>query len=284
MGETISFRDQLRDACGDFAVIGSVSPDASVKKLRLRERQAVQVSTRRNAILHKAHKARADHEENYFLICQLSGSAQMIQGRSATLQAGDFFLATSRHESEFVYPDGSVQLSLHLPHFELSEVIGRALRNGRHFVGDSVIGRALARACGAPGRALEIEDLLAVGIHSGAAPDLSLADAAIRLSARRAGDPTLAPGVLADDLGVTLRSLQRALGAQGLTAGSVILDHRLRRAAHLLAERPDLTILACATEAGFADVSGFNRVFRRERGMTPGQFRKNACRDSPRRV
>ena len=277
------FGADLRAACGAFTVVGGVAKGAFVRKRSLCGRQAVQVATARNAILHDERVARSEDRAHYFLIRQLGGSARMDQGRSSVLSPGDFFLATSREGSEFSYPSASLQLSIHLPHDELSRLMGKTLAAGRHIAFDSVIGRALDRACRGGGADRGLEDLLALAVRDGAAPDLDLVDAAIGLTARRARDVALTPRDLADLLGVSLRRLQRALAAQQLTAGRLIQQARLSHVRRLLAERPDLTILACATEAGFADISGFNRVFRRECNMTPGQFRQAACRDSPRR-
>lgn len=49
---------------------------------------------------------------------------------------------------------------------------------------------------------------------------------------------------------------------------------RLRRAAHCLASRTDLSILDAALGAGFESPESFSRAFRRALGMTPSTFRK----------
>lgn len=49
---------------------------------------------------------------------------------------------------------------------------------------------------------------------------------------------------------------------------------RLRRAAHCLASRTDLSILDAALGAGFESPESFSRAFRRALGMTPSAFRK----------
>ena len=51
--------------------------------------------------------------------------------------------------------------------------------------------------------------------------------------------------------------------------------HRLRvaRACRLLVET-DAPITGVCFDAGFSNLSNFNRVFRRERGVNPGKFRK----------
>ena len=48
---------------------------------------------------------------------------------------------------------------------------------------------------------------------------------------------------------------------------------RLREASRLLCET-DLSITEIASEAGFYDVFFFSKTFRKEKGITPSEFRK----------
>jgi AraC-like DNA-binding protein len=66
-----------------------------------------------------------------------------------------------------------------------------------------------------------------------------------------------------------LREFRRVVG---MTPYQYILARRLRRAAGRLRDGAD-PILQVALEAGFADLSEFNRRFRRALGMTPGAYR-----------
>jgi AraC family transcriptional regulator len=58
----------------------------------------------------------------------------------------------------------------------------------------------------------------------------------------------------------------------GMTPYQFILAQRLRRAA-LRLRQTTVPIAAVAYEAGFSDLSTFNRRFRRVIGMTPGAWR-----------
>jgi AraC-like DNA-binding protein len=74
---------------------------------------------------------------------------------------------------------------------------------------------------------------------------------------------------------VTPRHVQMLFESDGTTFSQFLLDQRLARAHHmlrnpLLAER---TISAIAYEAGFGDLSHFNRAFRRRYGETPSDIR-----------
>ncbi len=60
----------------------------------------------------------------------------------------------------------------------------------------------------------------------------------------------------------------------GIPFKEYVTFHRLNRVCYLL-EYSQLSILACAEEAGFASLRSFNRVFKKQFGTTPSQYRKN---------
>lgn len=63
--------------------------------------------------------------------------------------------------------------------------------------------------------------------------------------------------------------------ATGRTPGRLIRQQQTLTAKLLLA-RTDLTVRQVSKECGFGDPAYFCRFFRRETGMTPGEFRGNA--------
>ena len=75
--------------------------------------------------------------------------------------------------------------------------------------------------------------------------------------------------------GVTPRHVQMLFESDGTTFSRFLLDQRLARA-HRMLSNPRLaerTISAIAYEAGFGDLSHFNRAFRRRYGETPSDVR-----------
>jgi AraC-like DNA-binding protein len=85
-------------------------------------------------------------------------------------------------------------------------------------------------------------------------------------------------GGVALHLGVTQRYLQRLFELDGTTFSAFLLGQRLARAHRMLCEpqsvqRPVSTI---AYDAGFGDLSYFNRCFRRLYGATPKDIREAA--------
>lgn len=277
--DTRRFQGDLRAVCGAFHVHPAANPAGSVRTSRFGGFDLVHVATNARAIERNDRDVRRDHDPHYFLIRQVKGHARMQQrDRLVDLSMGDFFLASSTRPALFRYEASSVQASLHLPRAQLTETLGQTSAAGLHLSASSVMGRAVTRALMRLSRqqTSELADLLAIAAQNLSPTELELTAAAQELIARRATDPALTPAVLADLLGVSLRQLQRALATEGLTPSAAIARHRMTAVHILLRTRPDLTITACATQAGFPDISRFTRDFRTWAGCTPGQYRRNS--------
>ena len=97
---------------------------------------------------------------------------------------------------------------------------------------------------------------------------------AARMNVRYA-DPCTHVRVIAAELGVTPRHLQRVLrGACGLNFGQYLRRRRVVEAARLLLDDGMvLRIKEVAARVGLNDTRTLDRHFFREFGMTPGQFR-----------
>jgi AraC-like DNA-binding protein len=79
--------------------------------------------------------------------------------------------------------------------------------------------------------------------------------------------------VLADQLGLQRRTLQRRLKVSGLTYAGLLDEARARMARHYLTSR-NLPLGNLAYMLGYADQSAFNHAFRRWFGMTPRTWRR----------
>ena len=84
------------------------------------------------------------------------------------------------------------------------------------------------------------------------------------------GVPTIPQA--AEISGTSPRTLQRLLGADGLTYQRLLDRIRFRIARQRLAEEPGLSTRELAAELFYASPSSFVRSFRRIAGVTPGQF------------
>jgi AraC-like DNA-binding protein len=106
--------------------------------------------------------------------------------------------------------------------------------------------------------------------------------AILRTIERNIGDLSLSPTTVAQSLGITPRYLHILLEETGRSFSHHVLGWRLGRAVALLRDPQwhNRTISDIATEAGFSDVSYFNRSFRRQFGATPTDVRTAAIRDA----
>ncbi|WP_397473243.1 helix-turn-helix domain-containing protein, partial [Pusillimonas sp.] len=89
----------------------------------------------------------------------------------------------------------------------------------------------------------------------------------------------LTPQLVADKLGISLRTLQKVFAIRGMQPSSYILQQRLSRVGELLA-RPDhahRSVADIAGAYGFLEPSHFSRIFRIHFGMSPREWRKRSA-------
>jgi AraC-like DNA-binding protein len=105
--------------------------------------------------------------------------------------------------------------------------------------------------------------------------------AILREIEQRSGDPRLSATTVANLLGITARYVHLLLEETGVRFSHHVLDRRLEKAAVLLRDPQwrDRLIIEIAAEAGFTDISHFNRAFRRKFRATPSVIRKSSGRD-----
>jgi AraC-like DNA-binding protein len=134
-----------------------------------------------------------------------------------------------------------------------------------------------------------VHDLIALALGA----TREAADAArsrgVRAARLRAIKADIAAHLSSDDLAVAavaarhrlpVRYVQRLFESEGVTFTDFVLDQRLACAHRLLADPrlAGLKIGMVAAEAGFSDLSYFNRTFRRRYGVTPSGVRAQAAR------
>jgi AraC-like DNA-binding protein len=90
--------------------------------------------------------------------------------------------------------------------------------------------------------------------------------------------PDLSVRTIAERHNVTPRYVQTLFDESGSTFTQFVLEQRLAAAYRHLTDvaRPGVPVSTIAYEAGFADLSNFNRVFRRRFGCTPSEARSAA--------
>lgn len=85
---------------------------------------------------------------------------------------------------------------------------------------------------------------------------------------------------VAAHLGVTPRYVHMLFEPDGRSFLEYVLAERLARAYRVLMGDATRSVSAVAFATGFADLSHFNRTFRRQFGCTPTELRADARRDS----
>lgn len=89
----------------------------------------------------------------------------------------------------------------------------------------------------------------------------------------RLDDCALSPPALADELGVSLRTLQNAMAEIGTTPTAYITDRRLMMATQRLTVDQHLSVTQIAYACGFSDSAYFSRRFTARFGLSPKQYR-----------
>jgi AraC-like DNA-binding protein len=92
---------------------------------------------------------------------------------------------------------------------------------------------------------------------------------------RLLGDAALSPAAVAAHLGVTPRYVHMLFEPEGVSFAQFVLGRRLLCARRLVADprMSGRSISAIAFDAGFGDLSTFNRNFRLRFGCTPTEVR-----------
>jgi AraC-like DNA-binding protein len=100
--------------------------------------------------------------------------------------------------------------------------------------------------------------------------------AVLRMIRRDYADASLSPDVVARRVGISTRYLHNLLHDTGTSFSQRLQELRLSKALQLLQQRPASAckISDAAYEAGFLDLSHFNRLFRRRYGATPTVMRE----------
>ncbi|MBD3006612.1 helix-turn-helix domain-containing protein [Streptomyces sp. 5-10] len=104
----------------------------------------------------------------------------------------------------------------------------------------------------------------------------TLAQAAKDLVNSHLADPELSPRMLARELNVSLRTLQRAFAATGESLTAYIRHRRLEEARlALTAPSARLSVSELAAHWRFADTSHFTRAFKKRYGQTPTEYARS---------
>jgi AraC-like DNA-binding protein len=127
-----------------------------------------------------------------------------------------------------------------------------------------------------------VERQLADALQEGGDPDIWLREVEL-LIARRVcdGHPNL-PSV-ADQLGLSVRSLQRRLEERGIAYRDLVAHVRTQLARRYLA-KSSTPLIEIAFLLGYSELSAFDRAFRRWTGQTPMEYRRATKSSKKRKI
>ena len=95
----------------------------------------------------------------------------------------------------------------------------------------------------------------------------------VAFALRRLCDPALNTAAIADNTGMSERGVQKAfLREVGQTPMAFVVDHRLARAAEMLARDDGRSVTEIAFDVGFNDSASFSRCFRRRYDVAPSRW------------
>jgi AraC-like DNA-binding protein len=243
-----------------------------------------------------------DGDDRLALQMSTSGGIASQFGREATIESGDGILISSGDVGQFTCSRASRCLLLGLSRKKLSGMLGdfgAALM--RPMPADTpaltLLKRYLTILDITPALTPEIPHLAVTHVYDLAAMALGpTRDAAhiaggrglraARLHAiktdilARLGQHELSVGAVAARHGITPVYVRKLFGGEDTSFSEFVLEQRLQLARRTLSDLrlTDRTISALAAEAGFGDLSYFNRAFRRRFGCTPSDVRTQARR------
>ncbi len=279
----------------------SIGMEISAEKDQPVDLQVNAVPGLRRALMLRPFTARAarpatrlsDGDDTVCLMVKSGGRMALRQGRhEAVPEVDDGMLLVYRQPSQLSFQDATY-LSVRVPLEALAMAVDVEAAAGRRIPGGTAALVLLRRYVeGLPERmadpvlgglvATHVHDLMALAIGAtGEAREIARGRGvrAARLEAIKTDltrDASLSIDAIARRQGVTPRYVQLLFEHQGTTFGEFVTERRLDVARSMLRSPryAGWSIAGVAFEAGFKDLSHFNRRFRRRFGLTPGEFRR----------
>lgn len=237
----------------------------------------------------------ATDEEQVVLHLQRRGTSSYRQDRrEATLSPGDFVLLTAARSYVIDLPTAHELLVVQFPR-RLIEHKVRALddRLGTTISGAGAGGRVFhdfllslwhqgdqshADPDWQAGVATVFADLAALAVNiAPAGPPIAggsqMRARVLALVNSRLSDPDLRTATIAEELGISPRTVQHVFAAMGTTPVGHVAGQRLERAAEMLTSNSAISVTEIAFDLGFNDSAYFSRCFRQRYGKTPSAYR-----------
>lgn len=250
------------------------------------------VTTRNVNLLRTRQEIRSGNDAWFYTVFQLAGQANIEQDdRQVRLETGDMTLIDASRPCSILWQQTSRQVSLLLPRQLLESQlrgsgISVATRLDKSLPMVQLSQRLLHESMSSPQLSASESEaaldamvcLLRPMLHQQeVAPSrrekqfqkiMALIDDAIQ-------EEHLRPEWLADETGMSVRSLYRLFADKGLVVAQYIKNRRLDLCAKALQSAPDDEKLAgIGYRWGFSDHSHFSTAFKQRFGVSPGEYRK----------
>ena len=274
--------------------------NASLQRVDLGEMTLARALSRASLVRHSRARARRTDEQVFLMHLQAGGDSINFQdGREAVLRTGDFTLCDSARPYDLRFDSLNDMLVLRIPAASLRmRLVQPEDFTALTVAGDRSAGALVSqlvrqwwalciagldddvsRRIGSNVLDLVVTALCAGHTHRIAAESITNAR---RLRIHRyiedhLMDPALDADRVAAAVGVTPRYVHRLLERSDETLGQRILRRRLELCARRLRD-PALagrSVTEIAFDCAFGDSSYFGRCFKRQFGMTPGEYRRH---------
>jgi AraC-like DNA-binding protein len=292
----LAFWNELAERTFSKMSVDSPNPAFRGEMLRWRLGELVLIRPRSEAAtVHRA--AIPDAADRVVLHLQSRGTfEQTHRGQTVLLRPGDMTVCACDEAYRLRLSDDHATLAVELPRAalearvpDLDDRIARALRGtspGVRLFHDFLLSlwRQGDQSEAEPAWQASVSnvflDLLALALRGDTPVAHGIAHGGSHVARRlnalveaRLTDPDLSTGMLADELGISPRSVQTLFAQRATTPSAYILRRRLDRAAELLSSDASLSITQLAFELGFNDSAYFTRCFRQQFGAPPSAWR-----------
>lgn len=305
MEQLDDFGAKLRDACGAFALLGARGRNAVGGKVFGESKagiRLVEICSNLQQFSRSRREISLGGHDDLFLILQEDGNALISQHEASHwLQPGDLALIDSMEPSEFTFfgefsrqrfallprasllarlPNGKVVGGNFLPAADpANAAISAVLQKIRllvdpdpeigAFLGDALLALVRVMACEAPRSQQACKGKEASGTDHALSMSRQYIDNGYQ-------DSNFKIREMAETLRLSMRQVQRSFAALETTPTKYLLIKRLEHARkeidQMIAGRRSDLISTIAFEAGFSDLSYFQRTFRRAFGNTPREY------------
>ncbi|MCB9651912.1 MAG: helix-turn-helix domain-containing protein [Deltaproteobacteria bacterium] len=274
-----------KGSSGDF--------QASLGVARLHDLQLVDCVCDPCSGLREGHELGADSQAWFGLLVLFEGAEQVQVGaRTAELFPGQVLLWDSTVPIRFRLQAPIHKLTVFVPQDRLlavapqaSSLVGSAL-DWRHGMG-AVVSAHVAALCAqapyiaperVPAAAETTLHLVAASLDTKSAEPAAHTQLLGRIKAwleAHLEDPELGPPAIAARFGISLRYLHQLFSHEETTVSRWLLARRLQRCREALVMEPHLGVSEIAYRWGFNDAAHFSRVFRRNFGCSPRDYRRH---------